>query len=48
MFIWYIFSSFGIMHQEKSGNPGFDTDTQYADIETTPITLDGADAMFFK
>jgi hypothetical protein len=19
--IWYIFSSFGIMHQEKSGNP---------------------------
>jgi hypothetical protein len=22
VFIWYIFSSFGIMHQEKSGNPG--------------------------
>jgi hypothetical protein len=21
VFIWYIFSSFGIMHQEKSGNP---------------------------
>jgi hypothetical protein len=21
--IWYIFSSFGIMHQENSGNPGF-------------------------
>jgi hypothetical protein len=22
MTIWYIFSGFGIMHQEKSGNPG--------------------------
>jgi hypothetical protein len=22
MFIWYIFSSFGIMYPEKSGNPG--------------------------
>jgi hypothetical protein len=22
VFIWYIFSSFGIRHQEKSGNPG--------------------------
>jgi hypothetical protein len=22
VFIWYIFSGFGIMHQEKSGNPG--------------------------
>jgi hypothetical protein len=22
VFIWYIFSSLGIMHQEKSGNPG--------------------------
>jgi hypothetical protein len=21
VFIWYIFSGFGIMHQEKSGNP---------------------------
>jgi hypothetical protein len=21
-FIWYIYSGFGIMHQEKSGNPG--------------------------
>jgi hypothetical protein len=21
MLIWYIFSGFGIMHQEKSGNP---------------------------
>jgi hypothetical protein len=21
VFIWYIFSSFGIMHQEKAGNP---------------------------
>jgi hypothetical protein len=24
VFIWYIFSDFGIMHQEKSGNPGLD------------------------
>jgi hypothetical protein len=24
VFIWYIFSSFGIMHQEKSGNPAQD------------------------
>jgi hypothetical protein len=24
VFIWDIFSGFGIMHQEKSGNPGFD------------------------
>jgi hypothetical protein len=23
MTLWYIFSSLGIMHQEKSGNPGF-------------------------
>jgi hypothetical protein len=23
MFICYIFSSFGVMHQEKSGNPDF-------------------------
>jgi hypothetical protein len=22
VFIWYIFSGFGIMYQEKSGNPG--------------------------
>jgi hypothetical protein len=22
VFIWYIFSGFGIIHQEKSGNPG--------------------------
>jgi hypothetical protein len=22
MFIWYIFSGFGIMYQDKSGNPG--------------------------
>jgi hypothetical protein len=22
VFFWYIFSGFGIMHQEKSGNPG--------------------------
>jgi hypothetical protein len=22
VFIWHIFSSLGIMHQEKSGNPG--------------------------
>jgi hypothetical protein len=21
VFIWYIFSGFGVMHQEKSGNP---------------------------
>jgi hypothetical protein len=25
VFIWYIFSSFGIMLQEKSGNPDWDT-----------------------
>jgi hypothetical protein len=24
VFIWYIFSGFGIMYQEKSGNPGWD------------------------
>jgi hypothetical protein len=24
VFIWYIFSGFGIMYQEKSGNPGED------------------------
>jgi hypothetical protein len=23
MFIWYILSGVGIMHQEKSGNPGW-------------------------
>jgi hypothetical protein len=22
VFIWYIFSYFGVIHQEKSGNPG--------------------------
>jgi hypothetical protein len=22
VFIWYIFSGFGAMHQDKSGNPG--------------------------
>jgi hypothetical protein len=22
VFVWYIFSGFGIMYQEKSGNPG--------------------------
>jgi hypothetical protein len=22
MFIWYIFSGFGFMHQDESGNPG--------------------------
>jgi hypothetical protein len=25
VFIWYIFSGFGIMYQEKSGNPGPET-----------------------
>jgi hypothetical protein len=25
VFIWYIFSGFGIMYQEKSGNPGLRT-----------------------
>jgi hypothetical protein len=25
VFIWYIFSGFGIMYQEKSGNPGLET-----------------------
>jgi hypothetical protein len=25
VFIWYIFSGFGIMYQEKSGNPGQST-----------------------
>jgi hypothetical protein len=25
VFIWYILSSFGIMHQEKSGNPALAT-----------------------
>jgi hypothetical protein len=24
MVIWYIFSRFGMLYQEKSGNPGFD------------------------
>jgi ABC-type polysaccharide/polyol phosphate export permease len=24
VFIWYIFSGFGIMYQEKSGNPALD------------------------
>jgi hypothetical protein len=27
VFIWYIFSSFGIMYQEKSGNPGLNIGT---------------------
>jgi hypothetical protein len=27
--IWYIFSSFGIMHEEKSGNPACDLRTLY-------------------
>jgi hypothetical protein len=27
VFVWYIFSSFGIAEQEKSGNPGFSRST---------------------
>jgi hypothetical protein len=28
VFIWYIFSCFGIMHQEKSGNPGAENEVK--------------------
>jgi hypothetical protein len=34
VYIWYIFSSFGIMYQEKSGNPG----RPICSAEQTPLT----------
>jgi hypothetical protein len=33
VFIWYIFSGFGVMHQEKSGNPA------PAEVEPTSLII---------
>jgi hypothetical protein len=30
--IWYIFSHFGMLHQEKSGNPGLSEDGATSDL----------------
>jgi hypothetical protein len=40
VFIWYIFSGFGIMHQEKYGNPAPGvTDTPFSTLSQSYLTL---------
>jgi hypothetical protein len=42
--IWYIFSGFGIMHQEKSGNPGLeDSKTFQWNNATLNQIIDGSE-----
>jgi hypothetical protein len=38
MAIWYTFPRFGILSQEKSGNPGFDTKYAQQNLEAIPKT----------
>jgi hypothetical protein len=38
VFIWYTFSRFGIMYQEKSGNPGYDNYFALITIFKTVLT----------
>jgi hypothetical protein len=46
VFLWHSFSGFGIMHQEKSGNPGrgksvFGADSSEASRNATSMSYDG-------
>jgi hypothetical protein len=47
VFIWYIFSSFGIRHQEKSGNPGMNhvREKQVRNILTTAENFASSSAL---
>jgi hypothetical protein len=44
LFVWYTFSGFGIMYQEKSGNPAIHTYVHFSN--KLPILLPRLDANF--